>query len=104
MEDGKAETDIIALLGCERKLDMKPNAKGLTELDRAESAAHSKDGTPAETEFDLLRNTAAHKFDIPDEAWSLISRELISVCRAAKDSTELPSSPTPRQRMVNISS
>ena len=72
IETGEAETDILALIGSERPIDMEPNAEGLTELDRARSAGFSKNGVQAKTEFDLLRNTATHKFDIKDEEWDLL--------------------------------
>jgi len=72
MEQGKVDSEVIVMIGCERPLVMKPNAAGKNEVDRAGAAGYNKSGEMAETEFDLMRNTAAAKFDIPDDAWKVV--------------------------------
>ena len=73
IEAGKLNTNVITLVGSERPIAMQRNAAGLNELDRAGVAGYNKHGIPAATEFDLLRNTAAEKFDIADEDWQIFT-------------------------------
>lgn len=73
MDKGKVDTDVIMMIGCERPVNMKPNAKGQNEIDRAGAAGHNQAGDIAQTEFDLMRNTAAVKFDIADEGWNTVA-------------------------------
>lgn len=68
-EQGKLNAETIVMIGCERAVDMKQNANGQTEIDRAGSAGHDKSGRQAETEFDIMRNTAAEQFNVADEEW-----------------------------------
>lgn len=79
MEAGYVNTDTIAMLGCERPVDTKPNKAGTTELDRAGAAGYDMSGNPAITEFDLMRNTAAHAFDIADEDWQIFEGQVGSI-------------------------
>lgn len=72
MDQGKVDTDVIVMIGCERPLVMQPNAAGKNEVERAGAAGYNKSGKMAETEFDLMRNTAAAKFNIPDDAWKTV--------------------------------
>jgi len=72
MEQGKVDTDVIVMIGCERPITMTPNAQGKNEIDRAGAAGYNTSGEMAKTEFDLMRNTAAAKFDIPDDAWKTV--------------------------------
>jgi hypothetical protein len=72
MDRDKVKTDIIFMIGCERPINMKPNDKGQNEIDRAGAAGYNQAGDIAQTEFDLMRNTAAVKFDIADEDWSTV--------------------------------
>jgi|GEM_PF-4098432 len=72
MEQGKVDTGVIVMIGCERPITMTPNAQGQNEIDRAGAAGYNTSGEMAKTEFDLMRNTAAAKFDIVDEDWKTI--------------------------------
>jgi hypothetical protein len=69
IEAGKLNTEVITMIGCERPIDMKPNASGTNEIDRAATAGYNSNGEPAKTESDLMRNTIATKFGIKDEEW-----------------------------------
>lgn len=73
IEAGKLDTNVVTLIGSERPLMMQKNAAGLNELDRAGTAGYSKNGVAAVTEFDLLRNAAAAKFDISDDEWQVFN-------------------------------
>lgn len=73
MEVGKLSTDMIVMIGSERPVNMKPNANGLTEIDRAESAGYDSSGNMAKTEFDIMRNTAAAALSIEDDDWEMIT-------------------------------
>lgn len=73
MEEGKVNTDTIALLGSERPVNMKPLANGTTELDRAGENGYDISGNPAATEFDILRNSAAHALNIRDDEWQSVT-------------------------------
>ena len=79
MEAGYVNTDTIAMLGCERKVNMNLDKNGRTEIDRAGSAGYDKSGNPAKTEFDILRNSAAHALDIADEDWQMFEGQVGSI-------------------------
>lgn len=72
IEAGALQTDTLVLIGSERPVDIRQNAAGLNEIDRAESAGYDKSGNVAKTEFDIMRNSAAAALDIPDEAWEYV--------------------------------
>lgn len=79
IEAGSVKTDTIAMLGCERPVDTKPNKAGTTELDRAGIFGYDKSGNPAVTEFDLMRNSATHLLDIADEDWQVFEGHVGSI-------------------------
>lgn len=69
MDDVRVKNIVYA--GCERPVDMKSNASGQTEVDRAGSAGRNQSGEPIKTEFDLMRNTAANVHGISDAEWQI---------------------------------
>ena len=70
--NGKLHTSNIVLIGSERPVDLKANASGLTEIDRAGNAGYNSRGEQAQTEFDIMRNTASVAYGINEDDWDII--------------------------------
>lgn len=67
IERGELKTNVIVMVGCERPLVLKRNPSGENELDRAGEAATNSKGELAETESDLMRNTAENVLGFSDD-------------------------------------
>lgn len=70
--NGKLHTSNIVLIGSERPVNLVADSNGLTEIDRAGAAGYNSHGEQAQTEFDIMRNTASVAYGISEDEWDII--------------------------------